>query len=273
MGCDIVPRDVFAFRELSSGPAVFQTVRSWMREHGTIKDPAGIVRNRASNISPGAVRKRLHRLSKDGWIQSRCYGNGGALYALTEKSQNYLVKFEKMDPSHIRAYLPSPRMVSHELEVTEVVRRLKKDALMLHAELKIADERKLRSCKMAQLKPASRMSNPEDVFPDLHVLFSYYQNDERTNKHFSMDIDNATIPAEKVAMKLERVTELWKWPPVLLCTLQCRIDDISRAILERGGDELGNGILLALLSEYCHYGLADTQWKLATGEQMPLTKV
>lgn len=278
MECEISKRDEYLFRKLGSGPAPFARIHGWMNERIGAKDPSAVVRNRASAVSMNAARLRLSKLNRAGYVQSRLYknvkGKGSyCLYALTDLAVEYMVRYEKLHHGNLRSYLPSPRMVSHELEVTEVVRTLKNDAMVLAAKLILRDEQRLRSDRMVEVRATYGNLSPGDVFPDLYAHFVYKESGAAVTRHFAVEVDNTTIPADKVAAKVERIIALWKWPPVILCMVQSRIIDISRAVMARGGNSLGNLVLFGLLSDYCRSGIFKTKWQVATGEGTALIHV
>jgi DNA-binding PadR family transcriptional regulator len=272
MDCNIMARDVFLFEKLSDGAATFSTIEGWSKEWAARHTEGGA--SKGSVTSSSAMAVRLHKLRKAGFIQSKRYRRRGVkppfvLYALTNYAVEYLAEFHRIEPSRVRtvrAYLPSQEAVTHELAVTDVVRRLKKDAIALDAEIEITGKRWLMGNMMSEIKNVLDQSNPGDVFPDLHVPFTYWKDGIEVKKGFTFLILDATAAARKTALKLEKVIRLWQGTALVLCDLDSTIKEIGDAVMARGGAQLGSRVFFGLLNKYLEFGLSRTRWRNATGK-------
>ena len=88
-----------------------------------------------AELTMPALQQRIHILSKDDYIKSRHYSNldilgvnHRALYCLTDRSIQELVKRTDIPVERVRSTLPSKHTVVHELLVTYVVKAINEES-------------------------------------------------------------------------------------------------------------------------------------------------
>ncbi len=218
----ITPRDVDIFRTLASGPATSFQIRMDLRKFMT-KDPGrnyskGDVDSR--DMSADALKVRLSKLMREGYVASRLYpekhGKGAyALYVLAPLAVELLVQDHNFNPKHIRTALPNKYAVSHELQVVDIVKTIKREGGRLGYQYDIEDEN--------YLKGESRGAKKNMPYPDLHVRLFFKVGKEVDIKNFAVELDNGTMKVEVVAEKARRVYEGKKWISMFICPNSQRI--------------------------------------------------
>jgi hypothetical protein len=225
------PRDLDIFRILASGPMAAPQIRHELTKFHA-KDPKkkddkgdGYARI----MTQDALKMRMCRLRKDGYIVSRIYpekhGKGTfALYALTPRSIEVLVQEHGFNCKHIRATLPSKETVVHELQVVDIVKTIKRDGGKLRYEYDIEDENFLKARAGESGEVRKRLP-----YPDLHVTLYFKVGRETEVKNFAVELDNATILESRVCDRAHRLYVAKKWITMVICPQRERINKLRTA--------------------------------------------
>jgi hypothetical protein len=171
-------------------------------------------------MSADALKVRLSKLMREGYVTSRLYpekhGKGAyALYVLAPFAVELLVQDHGFNPKHIRAALPNKYAVSHELQVVDIVKTIKREGGRLGYQYDIEDEN--------YLKGESRGAKKNMPYPDLHVRLFFKVGKEVDIKNFAVELDNGTMKVEVVAEKARRIYEGKKWISMFICPNSQRI--------------------------------------------------
>lgn len=217
----LMGRDIDIYRILSSGPATRESLYDTYRKSVLkIKD-----NNLAESDEPKGKNKlgknglflRLWRLKKSGYLKSQQYSRRDskglfALYALTQDSADILCEHADYKIESIRMALPPKSRVSHDLQVTDVVRAIKREGGRFPYEYLIMDEDWLR--KTAQKKKQS--------FSDLFARVRLNIGGKETPGNFHIEIDNNTIAPLYVKEKVRKMI----YPTLILCTTSKRKENL-----------------------------------------------
>lgn len=254
---EITERDKDIFRILSSGPATFPY----------LKHSLNLMRKESQKTSDMALRRRLSQLVKEKYIASRKYGMGDirsmrTLYAVTPMSVEVLTGMGYA-VERIRAGLPGKPFVTHELAVTDVVRRIKREGAELKFEYVFTDERTLRQM--------SKGLRRRKLYPDLFVKLSWSEGSEKKRLTLNIEVDNSTILARYVIGKVKRMA----FPTLILCMTRDRIEILKKAselewkgMSEKEKDAFYRKIFFGLISDFTgrQGGFAGTNWETFKGE-------
>ncbi|MGO9612373.1 MAG: hypothetical protein ACLPX5_05010 [Dissulfurispiraceae bacterium] len=236
----ITDRDLDLLRYFSSGAS-------------TIYQLHGALLMMGYKISLKALRTRIDRLMQNRYLVSNLYcnrrfGNGAqALYGLTVKAQAELV-YTKY-PYMIRTGLPAAAIAAHEMEVTSVIRGIKKECSKLAFAVIFKDE--------ATLRAERAFKKIKESLPDLQVRI-FFKTPEGAAKIFriNMEIDNDTMAPKRLIEKLKGLKGQTMW----LFTENRRMANIKRAIVETGNADLIRKVIVALQSDFIKHGFVNTNW-------------
>lgn len=244
----ITERDKDIFRYLSSGPATIAQIARYVNISLKKKYQKAEHENKAGKYIDGyqSTLQRLWILKKAGYLQSARYPNRSgkgaeSLYALKERAIEVLVA-QGYSSETIRAFLPSPYHVAHELEVTDIIRVIKKESYKSNYDVKIVDENNLK-----------RMAIKEGVYkayPDLAVALTLGGG---KTVHIAVEIDNGSFLPRDMVEKLryismpfvdfkpkkgtpqdilDRMAKAVR-PVFNICTQQKRIDELRMAFAKK----------------------------------------
>jgi hypothetical protein len=203
-----------------------------------------------ANLTLPSLEQRIHILRNDGYIKSRHYSNlrvlkvnRRALYCLTERSIEELVKRTDILVESVRSTLPSRHTAIHELLVTYVLRTIDAESKIKNFDFLYFDENLLRQI-IRRKKPGRRY-----VFPDLEVITSAAEK----SIGFKIEIDRGTIPELRVARKIDLLSNSEDYYVLVLCEKRIRIERLKQALRNRTYATIqkkGRNIFFALLSEF-----------------------
>jgi len=251
----ITERDMDIFRYLASEASTIYQI------HGALV----VMRHK---ISLQAVQVRVSKLVRNGYIGSKLYchrkqkNSAQSLYGLTELAEAELVYTSY--PYMVRTGLPAAAIAAHEMEVTSVIRGIKKECSKLAFAVIFKDEATLRSeraCKKVEAEmirtPDGKVKRKRVSLPDLEVRI-FFKTPEGATKIFriNMEIDNDTMAPKRVMQKLESLNGQTIW----LFTENRRMANIKRAIFETGNADLIRKVVVALQSDFIKYGFMNTNW-------------
>jgi excisionase family DNA binding protein len=219
----IQTRDITIFKGMRFGPMTISGIRASFQNENESEEDA--------NLTLPALKQRIHILSNDGYIKSCLYSNLNvlgvslrALYCLTDRSIEELVKRTDIPVESVRSTLPSRHTVIHELLVTYVVRTLNQESKIKKFEFDYFDENLLRQ-RIEKKKPRKRY-----VFPDLEVIT--YHGDKTIK--FKIEVDRGTISELRVAKKIDLLSNSDNYYYVIvLCEKRIRIERLKQALRTR----------------------------------------
>jgi hypothetical protein len=116
----------------------------------------------------------------------------------------------------VRMTLPSAYHVTHELEVTGVVRALKWESMEYGLEIAIRDETALRAAS------AKKKGSKGIFYPDLYVQIAFEKRGEVLKKVFLIEVDNDTELPVQVFEKYR----LSQYPVIYVCPTLNRIQTL-----------------------------------------------
>lgn len=247
----ITERDKEILRFLSSGPATISQIYEHLKKTGKAASVNG--------SGKGFLYDRLSRLSKGKYVKSKIYANREghgteALYALDEYSKDVLVNMGYM-VEMIRTTLPESYFVTHELAVTAVVRKLKRESYSEGYELSFKDENTLKA-EAKSLKNRKRKS-----YPDLLVR----ARKKDVLKEFAIEIDNGTIPVNDVVKKLKDS----KTVTIVLCMEQKRINALRAGFAAQEIYDIP--VCFGFLADFYKTGIFGTEFTSVGGAMVAIT--
>jgi len=264
----ITERDMDILRYLSSGASTVNQV------HGALV----VMRHK---VSLNAVQVRMSKLIRNGYVESKIYCNRKlknqpqALYALTEISEAELA-YTKY-PYMIRTGLPAPLIASHEMEVTSVIRGIKKEcskmafAVIFKDEATLRSERAFKKIKANMIRTSDgKVKRKRVSMPDLQVRI-FFKTPEGAAKIFriNMEIDNDTMAPKRVIVKLDALDGQTIW----LFTENRRMSNIKRAIIDTGNANLIRKVVVALQSDFIRGGFVNTDWVYPDNDPLNIVPV
>jgi DNA-binding HxlR family transcriptional regulator len=278
----VTPRDVDIFRTLASGPMTEAEIRRELKNFRA-KDPKrlddgtdGYTRNMTTN----SLQTRMSRLRRDDYIVSRLYpeehGKGTyALYALTPRSIEVLVREDGVNIKHIRSALPGRRTVSHERHVVDIVKTIKRGGSKHRYAYDIEDENYLKALAVetGELKKGL-------TYPDLHVTLCFRIGLETVIRNFAVEMDNGSILESKVCNRAHRIYLAKQWLTMIICPGMERINKLRPAFaryIEGQKDKLRHNAekaemdkyywrtFFAITREFHENGFLDTKWMTING--------
>jgi hypothetical protein len=219
-GVKIMDRDIDIFRILSSGAAEMKYIYSlYQKSVLRIKDSnlAEGSSDQAKKVKTGKAGflRRLWVLQKKGYLKSRRYQiirNQGhfVLCGLTQNSSDILCEHSGYRPEGIRMSLPPASHVSHDFQVSDVVRAIKREGGRFPYEYLIIDEYWQRKTAFKKIQS----------FSDVFVILRLNSNGREINGKIHVEIDNNTIVPNYVREKVRKMT----LPTFILCTTKKRIE-------------------------------------------------
>lgn len=210
-------RDIDIYRILSSGPAtrefLYDAYRKSVLKIKTDNLAESNEKQTKTKIGKSGFFLRLWLLKKNGYLKSQQYSRRDrkgffALYALTQTSSDILCEHAGYRVETIRMGLPPDSRVSHDLQVSDTVRAIKREGGRFPYDYFIVDEDWQR--KTAQKK--------RQAFSDLLVLVRLDIKGKETKSSFHIEIDNNTIAPIYVKEKVRKMTN----PTLILCTTSRR---------------------------------------------------
>lgn len=270
---DATPRDINIFRVLASGPVTADAIAIFLKKIGergqSAEGHSGVY---SHNMNKPALIVRLNKLKQSNFIASQRYrsrdGKGVfTLYALTKHSVRLLVE-EGVPSDYIRIGLPDRFMVAHELEVTDVVRTIKREAGKGLYTFHMEDEN--------TLKANTEGGKKNIQYPDLYLKVFIKMGSDTKVRDMGIEVDNSTIQPKLVVDKVKKTFRQRKWRTMMLCTTRDRIDRLQAAFcadsdhivnhpkdaLETSfiNDFIVSGVFFALQSDFSANGLLGTGW-------------
>lgn len=221
---NLTRRDYHILRYLIDGPEMFEHIRSHL---ATIEEklPGEEHKLLIYKMTQTHLYKKLCLLGKRGFIVSMQYrtprdGRFFSLYALTDAGLGELIK-SNLSIEFWRQEFYGKYTVSHDLQVTSVVRKVRQEMIDNNIPHGIEDEISLKKKWMGGKR--------KKVFPDLYLKLILPMPAGKTRTlNLAIEIDNDTLPSLRVA---EKVGELFKqkgWPTMLLCNTKKRMDELLR---------------------------------------------
>lgn len=218
----IQSRDITIFKSMRFGPLTISGIhKSFHKENESEED---------ANLTMACLQQRIHTLSKDDYIKCRHYSNLNsiganrrALYCLTDRSIEELVKRTDIPVERVRSTLPSKHTVIHEVLVTYVVRTINQESKEKYFDFHYFDENLLRQRIKKQKK------RRQYVLPDLEIVIRHAEE----TIEFNIEIDRGTIPELRVARKIDLLSNSNDNYVIVLCEKRSRIDRLKQAIRGR----------------------------------------
>ena len=265
----IMDRDISIFKLLTSGPSRIDMLFSDYKKI-----------TKSSDISKEAFSQRVWSLKKQGYLRSRIYldtnkkGGKYALYALTNYSAEVLCRKHGYRIESIRMKLPNKKEVAHNIEVTNVVKNIKREASQIIYEFTMFDEYWQR-----KLRDDNEKKSP---IPDLLLKTHFNANGKEKVFLFNVEIDNSTIAAGEIAKKLAK----YSFPVLIICTTRKRLMILQKTIYAKRNEtvyhdknfiDIVNDVYLCFLNDFCKTnsgGIVGTTWVKPDGKLvniMPFT--
>lgn len=230
----VTARDLKIFEFLVDGPATVDQIQAHL-----YKNLYQLDRNKLKKV----IYERLSKLIRSNYIQAKHYVNRNgsgryALYSLTEFSSEILVREKNYSIETIRCTLPAPFHVTHELEVTGIIRAIKKENCRSNYEVKIMDENALKATAITR--------NVFKAYSDLTLAITFPSG---KTVHITVEMDNGSFLAKDMIEKvchicmpfvhqkvpkdtpqdiLNRMAKAAR-PVIIVCTEQLRINALKLA--------------------------------------------
>lgn len=261
-------RDAAILKSLSSGGVTYGEIMDSLR------------RIYKFTISYDALRGRLCKLRKMGFIKSRAYRTLDthqpfALYALTELGALKLSRTDGYSINHIICSLPGQSFISHDFQVRHAVVAIKTEANSAGYEYSIYDEYKMRKLYIKK------------TYPDLFVRFVLDVGSRQFIRRYNIEIDNSTIPPDKVVEKVKKADE----STIMLCPNSQRLEELrscffKEAVLEKEKMErktirgsgntdqtqsaLANKVVFAIGNDFARGGFLQTKFASISGQAVEI---
>lgn len=213
-----------------------------------------------------ALKSRLTRLLKDGFIKSRTYahrdGRGrSALYAVGKLGIPELYRYG-IERSDIHCTLPNQLTVAHKTLKTlasAIAKVVKQESSRLHYKVQIADEKYLRKTYKKR----------GTTIPDLLVSMTFNVDRGKVLKRaVCLKVDNDNIPVSTIyntCTKLEQST-------IFLCTMHSRLYQLKTFFATMSEDpnyeKIVNKIFFALTGDFMAHGLAGSTIMTVDGRHL-----
>ncbi|HWR57486.1 MAG TPA: hypothetical protein VN328_01245 [Thermodesulfovibrionales bacterium] len=245
---NISPRELelAIFEILASGCATYPEIKAGLfdifRER-TNSD--NLNENATSRLSDESLYKFLSLLRKTSLIQSGKYFDRKArknfsLYANTENSVEVLLRETTYRRNHIRSpYLPGKYSFWHDMDLTNVVRTIKRDGPIYSYDYGFEDEFALR--RFAQ------KAKKGDLYPDLRLNIKARSGDEY---FFRIEVQRSRDRLDEFATKLRDTRN-----NLVLCKDRRLIYDIADTHIY-----VRESALFALIDDFIEKGLFKTEW-------------
>ena len=197
-------RDIQIFAILASGPRSFKDIQVGLQKHCG-RDVSKTEDKREGwnyNMTDTALKTRLSRLRKDGFIKSARYRDEikdgiPSYYVLGEKAKDLLVSSYGYKPTYIRNTLPDKKLLSHELLVVEAVKTVKAESAKLAYEMDMEDEN--------YLKARARGAKKYHAYPDVHFVLMFETPAGTVIKDIALEIDNGTMDPALIVEKTRKL--------------------------------------------------------------------
>ncbi len=229
---DVTSRDVDIFKIVSSGIHTAAQIKvelgKFVSKYPKAPDDKGDRLSRV--ISWFALRRRLSKLGRDGYFESKKYpykkdkrdnnSTSGikACYVLGEAGEEYLIKNHSYNPKHIRRNLPHKKHLSHEFQVVSIVKTIKREGNSLGYSYDMEDE--------DYLKGRTRGAKKGIPYPDLHVRLSFKMGRDIVSRNVAIELDNGSTHPRHVAEKARILYDREKWLNIFLCPNSERIETL-----------------------------------------------
>jgi hypothetical protein len=218
-----------------------------------------------------ALRERLYKLVRGGYLESRTfqYTEKGSIhkvvfFALADSAMDWLCEKMKYRRQNLRCCFPDVKRISHELEVQEAWRAIKREAGQLKYDCDMLDEYWLKKLELGKRR--------KKVYPDIY-LSTYFPEGKR---YFSVEIDNNTAPPRVL---VERSIKMYN-TVLILSTTNRRIDSLLRmfdTFLKRNLislEDVEHKVFFGIQHDFCrpvNGGLLGTIWKTVLGKPIRLS--
>jgi hypothetical protein len=226
---------------------------------------------RKRSLFMAALRERLFKLVRGGYLKARTfqYTDKGfihkvSFFALGKGAMDWLCENMNYRRQNLRCCFPDVTKISHELEVQEAWRAIKRETGQLKYNCDMLDEYWLKKLELGKRR--------KKVYPDIY-LSVYFPGGKR---YFSVEIDNNTAPPRVI---VERSIKMYH-TVLILCTTNRRIDSLVRmfdTFLRRNLialEDVENKVFLGLQYDFCrpvNGGLLGTIWKTVLGKPTRLS--
>lgn len=274
---DITHRDVNIFRSLAPGPKTMMQLRDAV---ATLEESRKDTTPLNHDLKMATLKTRIHKLCKAGHIKSRRYrsrsGDAFALYALTPASVEVL-KTERYPVNHVRVAFPNENTVTHEMLVIKVVERywcepriFEKNGRTLKMRIKFIDENVIKS--------SSKGGKKGWRYPDLLTTLIFdFEDQMRLERTLAVEIDNNTMPPDRVFAKVKGMFERTNYATAMLCTNVARVNELRRWFkkeIERLSQkvksyderkrlaDLIKNVAFGIHDDFLCSGFRDTEWKM-----------
>ncbi|MGO9613978.1 MAG: hypothetical protein ACLPX5_13230 [Dissulfurispiraceae bacterium] len=241
-------RDTDIARYLSSGAASVYQVQAALQKMG-------------HQISLTALRGRLAKLVRHHYLECKRYGKklpgDGAknLYVLSKTGGQELLPVAYRH--NVRRCLPAPSRVRHDLKVTEVVHKIKKDCSGLYFTGDYKDK--------ATLRDECGRKKIVEALPDLRVNISFERTKNIKLVVMNIVVDHAAMTSTKRFMqKLQHLKGKTLW----LFSSAKRMENIRKAVLQTQNDEVISKILLALRNDFIEHGFRKSSLVYPSGHRV-----
>lgn len=195
----VTSRDLFVFERLSSGPAIFET----LKKHFTSCD--------------AFARRRLQKLSDCGYIKKVKYpSKPSLLFYISEKGAQELSAKLGYDLDQIRMTIVRPEEVAHELMITEIVKIIKEEEHTgIYEVLTLNDD----------ICGRKDPSFTKGIFiPDIHLHVKTYDG---IFFKFNVEVDSGKRPVKAIIEKIKNYGNI----VVIITTTSARKNAIKKAIM------------------------------------------
>lgn len=272
---DITPRDINIFRSLGPGPKTLIQLKDTLSEFAKGNQCGQQILNHDLKI--GTLKSRINKLCNAGYLKSSRYrtidGKAFALYTLTPESAPILEK-TGYKTRHMRMIFPHENTVSHEMIVVKVVERywkepeeIKKGVQTLKISIDFSDEN--------DLKSRSKGGKKGWRYPDLFTVLTFEREDKYClKKYLAVEIDNGSMPPNRVFAKIKSMYDRTNWTIVMLCPNAARINKFQGAFKKEMNlmrekaktydeklDKLLDMVVFASHEDFFLGGFLDTDWR------------
>ncbi|MDA8083857.1 MAG: hypothetical protein M0024_09405 [Nitrospiraceae bacterium] len=246
---DISPRgiELTIFELLSSGCATYPDIKAALTEAFASHQQTSMI----SRLSDDSLYKTLSLLRKRNLIQScryfdRARSRNFVLYANTENSIEVLVRESGYRRDHIRSpYLPGRYSYWHDMDLTKVVRTIKRDCPPYSYFFGLKDEYALRR--------SAEKAKKGDLYPDLELHLRARSGDEY---FFRIEVQRHRQRVDEFARKLSKHRN-----NLVLCKDQALIHDIADSHVY-----VDNNAIFAVIDDFAENGLFKTRWLSTNGQ-------
>ena len=251
---DIGPRDIelAIFEMLSCGCATYAEIKSALiKAFSQSEDETNLM----TRLRDEYLYKTLSLLRGRRLIQScryfdRAKSKNFTLYANTENSIEVLVRESAYRRDHIRSpYLPGKYSYWHDMDLTQIVRTIKREGPTYNYQYGFKDEYELRR--------TAEKSKKGSLYPDLELDLKTGKGDRY---FFRIEIQRHRQRVDAFARKLSKSRN-----NLVLCKDQALIYDVADTHIY-----VDNNAIFALIEDFVENGLFKTRWMSSDGRVVGL---